>query len=77
MFFFLFFIRIISILTVVLRVKEERLVTTETNPKTKTVKKWAYCIDDEEGEPSSTGAPAPKPEEKPTSKPKKATKKRI
>ena len=50
---------------------------TETNPKTKTVKKWAYCIDDEEGEPSPTGAPAPKPKEKPASKPKKVTKKKA
>ena len=49
---------------------------TEVNPKSKTVRKWAYCLGEGEEEPSSEGAPAPKKATKPTAKKKINTKKK-
>ena len=56
--------------------KKGEWCATEVNPKSKTVRKWAYCLKEGEGEPSSEGAPAPKKATKPAPKKKINTKKK-
>ena len=56
--------------------KKGEWCATEVNPKSKTVRKWAYCLKEGEGEPSSEGAPAPKKATKPSAKKKINTKKK-